>query len=69
MMDRTQREDGTMDEALALTSITCNAVLNAWAQKGMREAAKRAEEILERMKYLRTRGISRCSQRLICLQL
>ena len=31
-------------------------VLNAWAKRGTREAAQRAEQILEKMEYLRTRG-------------
>lgn len=56
MMDRAQKDDGTLDDALAPTSITCDAVLNAWARKGTREAARRAEEILERMEYLRAMG-------------
>eukprot|EP00978_Attheya_sp_CCMP212_P003047 scaffold6224_cov52-Attheya_sp.AAC.4 len=34
---------------LAPTSVTCNAVINAWAQQGTRDAAERAEGILDRM--------------------
>ena len=44
------------DEDIAPTSITCDAVLNAWARRGTIEGAERAEQILERMEYIRTKG-------------
>lgn len=34
MMTAAERPDGSMDEKIAPTSITCDAVLNAWAKRG-----------------------------------
>ena len=56
MLEQAEREDGTYDEDVAPTSITCDAVLNAWARRGTIEGAERAEQILERMEYIRTKG-------------
>lgn len=42
--------------AIVPTSITCDAVLNAWARRGSREGAERAEKILARMEALKDKG-------------
>lgn len=42
--------------AIVPTSVTCDAVLNAWARRGSREGAERAENILARMENLKNQG-------------
>ena len=44
-------------------SAAANAVMNCWARCRSREGAERAQAILERMKYLRTRGSDELSIR------
>ena len=56
MLELAEKDDGTYDEDITPTSITCDAVLNAWARRGAIEGAERAEQILERVEYIRTKG-------------
>lgn len=42
---------------LHVSSVTCDAVLNAWAQQGTLDAAERAYLILQRMEYLQSKDI------------
>lgn len=50
-------EKQVVEGNLHVSSVTCDAVLNAWAQQGTLDAAERAYLILQRMEYLQNKDI------------
>ena len=41
--------DEAQSSNIEISSVTCDAILNAWAQQGTRESAERAQTILYRL--------------------